>query len=484
MKKNSWLQSPKFRYGSLSVLIAVLFLTVIVLFNVILQYLEEEYGWWRDMSFNGYATTSKETEEKLSYLNKDVELYLLYQGDDIDENLHQVLKAYALLNGHLHIQLTDIAQNPGILTRFQGNENTGVTADTIIVNCPDTERYKVLGYNDFMTAEYLPETGDWQLSGLAYEKCLTEAIVNVSQENLPVIGFLQGHGELDSEMLSTFTSLLESNGYQALSVSLLQQNNLEGIDMLAIFSPIIDFSENELKILSDFARNGGQFLVTRDYTDPIRTMPNYTSFLNAYNVIPLEGVVVASEKDTGSYYDNRIYLLPYMESLDITLPLIMGDMSILLMPASSAFESPAEGNSSLSAATVLKTAPNAYLRRLDDGIDSIEKQAGDRQGELTLAIYAQNMHSNGNISRMFACGSSLMLTEEYIYQRTYCQEFILTILNAMVPASSTSLDIQPSLAVRPGLKAGCESKALTVMITIPALIMCVGIFVITKRRSR
>ena len=101
---------------------------------------------------------------------------------------------------------------------------------------------------------------------------------------------------------------------------------------------------------------------------------------------------------------------------------------VLLMPAASAFEDPAEPDSSLTVATVLKTGPHGYLRSLTDGRNTLDKQEGDREGELSLALYAHRMHSNGNVSRMFALGNSTMLVDDYIYQSTFNEQFLTAVL--------------------------------------------------------
>ena len=55
---------------------------------------------------------------------------------------------------------------------LKDGRNTG--ADSVIVSCPATGRYKVLTYADFITQGYNIEQGTFEIEGLAYEKKLTE----------------------------------------------------------------------------------------------------------------------------------------------------------------------------------------------------------------------------------------------------------------------------------------------------------------------
>lgn len=477
-------RQPKWRHGKLSALLMAAFLAVCVLVNIGIKALEDEYGWRRDMSFNGYATTGEETREVLDRLDKDVELYLLYQSASMDTQILQLLNRYEVLSDRVSVLPTDISKNPGILTRFQGDLESTPEADSVIVNCPDTGRYKLLDYSDFLLAGYDVESGAFTYEGLAYEKSLTEAIVYVSQDAVPTIGILQGHGEMSLDSLSLLTDFLTSNNYDCVSVSLLSGDTLENIDLLLIMSPQNDLTDTELGQLSAFAREGGDFFITRDFTDPIDGMPNYLSLLKSYGVVPLSGVVVAGEEDSGSYYEERLQLLPYMETLDMTLPLIQNGLDILLMPAACAFETPTEGDASLTTGTVLKTGPNAYIRSLADGNDSIERQPDDPMGEWSVALFAHRMHANGNVSRLFASGSSLLFTSEYIYQVSYPEEFLLMLMGELLPEKTVSLDIMASTALRPALTAGSQAIGVALIVAVPLLILVAGLCVLLPRRNR
>jgi len=489
MKKHwkTWmarLREPRWRHGKLNALLMAAFLTVCVLLNVAVKVLEDEYGWKKDLSFNRYATTGEETAEVLRQLTYDVELYLLYQNGSIDSQVLNLLDRYAVLSDCITVLPTDIVKNPGVLSRFQGTLDNAIEADTVIVHCPETGRYKILTYADFITQGYNIEQGAFEIEGLAYEKKLTEAIVYTAQSRVPTIGFLQGHAELDEGALTVFRSYLTSNNYDTRFVNLLSGDLLDEVDMLVFAAPQKDLSDAEVDMISDFARKGGSLLVMRDYTDPLDTMPNYLALLRSYGIIPMEGVVVAGAQDTGSYYEEQLNLLPYMTELDMTLPLLNAGMDVLLLPAATAFETPAAATESLSAATLLKTGPNAYVRSLSDGVVSIEQQPGDVSGEISVGVFAHRMFSDGNISRAVAIGNSAMFINEYIYQRTFNEEFLLMLLGELVPDKTVSLDIMASAALRPALTVGSKAIGLALTAAIPLLVIIAGLCVLLPRKNR
>ena len=479
------LRQPRWRHGKLSALLMTVFLAICVLLNVGVTALEEEYGWRRDMSFNRYATTGAETKAALERLESDVELYLLYQSGAVDAQLLALLERYEVLSPRVSVLPTDLNRNPGLLTRFEPDFSHAIEADTVIVNCPDTGRYKLLNYaEDFVTQSYNIDTGEFELAGLAYEKSLTEAIVYVAQESIPTVGVLQGHGELDENSLALLLDFFHSNNCDSRSVNLLSGDTLDRVDLLLIAAPQKDLSEAELEKIGAFAKEGKSLLITRDYTDPIDRMPNYLSLLRSYGVTPLPGVVVAGAEDAGSYYEEQLMLTPYMEELDMTQPLLQGGMDILLLPAACAFETPGEPTGSLTTGTVLKTGPNAYVRNLADGVEMLDRQLGDVQGELSVAVFAHRMHASGSISRLFAIGCSATLTAEYIYQRSYAEEFLLMLMGELLPEKTVSLDIMAPAAVRPQLTAGSQTIGVVLTIALPLMIIIAGLIALLPRRSR
>ncbi len=477
-------REPRWRHGKLGALLMSIFLVVCILLNIGVKALEDEYGWKRDLSFNGYATTGEQTAEVLSRLEYDVELYLLYQNGSVDTQVLNLMERYAVLSDRITVHPTDIVRSPGVLTQFEGDLENTIEADTVIVNCPATGRHKTLTYADFITQGYSIEQGEFLIEGLAYEKELTEAIVYVAQSRVPTVGFLQGHSELDEGALTVFLSFLHSNNYDTRFVNLLGGDTLDEVDMLVLAAPQKDLSDAEINIISDFARAGGSMLVMRDYTDPLGSMPNYLTLLRSYGIVPMDGVVVAGAQDSGSYYEEQLNLLPYMNQLDMTLTLINAGMDVLLMPAATAFEQPAEATESLSVATVLKTGPNGYVRSLSDGVVSIEKQPGDVSGEISVAMFAHRMFSDGNISRMFAAGNSSMFINEYIYQRTFNEEFLITLLGELLPEKTVSLDIMASTALRPALRVGSQAMGILLIALIPVLVIIAGLCVLMPRRNR
>lgn len=476
-------RKPKWRFGAYSALVMSILIAIGVLLNIGVESLETTYGWRQDYSFNGYTATGEETKKALDTLTKPVTLYLTYQGGDVDSQLYEVLLQYRLLSDRITVAPIDLTKNPGFVSLFEGDLQTSLDVNCVVVSCEATGHYRILNYDDFLTEGYNIDTGAFEIEGLAYEKSVTEAIVYVSQDEVPVIGVSQGHGELSADALATLLGFLQDNGYDVRTVDLLAGDTLDGIGLLLIADPYKDFAAGEIETLKAYAQSGGSFFVIRDYTDPL-DLQNYQALLRSYGVVPLPGIVVASEEDAGSYYGERIYLLPEFNALEMTLPLIASGMDVLLLVGAGAFETPELTDDSLSAVTVLQSGPNAYLRDPSTGNGSIDYQEGDPTGVMTLAILAARMHSDGSVSRMFAIGNSTVFTDEYIYQRTFNQQFIMQLMGELLPQKTISLDIIAKTALHPGMTVGSAAPAVALLAALPALILLLALYMLLPRRNR
>ena len=139
-------------------------------------------------------------------------------------------------------QVTEKIIFPGALISYEGFE-TGVT---------------VLKGNKALTAE---EQINQSIEGLEYE--LANAIYKLANSNRKQIGFVTGHGELDSLEIASFNnSLLEV--YDVFKVSLAKKKPLDRYDALIIAKPTSAFSQEDKFRLDQYIMQGGKVLFLLD----------------------------------------------------------------------------------------------------------------------------------------------------------------------------------------------------------------------------
>lgn len=483
--------SRKLRCGGAAFMMTALVVALVVCVNYLAMTLENTYALSIDCSYNAISTQSETTKSVLDGLNKDVHLYYLHttSGETsdssllADDTLISILRRYAAQSAHITYSEEDIVKNPTFKDRFKDmlGENA-ISANCLIVYCAKNDRARVLSANDFITLSYSLDSGNYSQSGYTYEKSITEAILYVTQDELPTLQILTGHGELSETDTSVLNDTLVSNNYQVERVTLGTEEGLNAEAPLLILCPQFDLTEKELAELLDFAARGGDFFVISQYSDPVN-LTNFNALMLAYGIVPLDGLCVADSSDTQSYYsDSPAILIPYMQSTDTTQTLVSSGKDILLLTGSRAFDISAELSTDLNAEVILKSG-QAYLRTYQDGAEGISKQAGDREGVFNLALLSTWTQTDGTRSRMFIAGNSSIFTDSWLFSNTYATEFLLQILKTLQGKQPISLDIVQKTAVRGSLSLGSLMVPALIALLLPMLALIAALIVLLPRKN-
>lgn len=479
----AFLRDPKFRYGSLSTALLCVAIAALIALSGLFTALEKKYGWRVDCSFNAITSHSEGTETMLAELEYPVHIYALYEKGDEDLLLFELLNRYAAASDLVTWEQAPLSLNPTFGARFaSSNADQTVTADSLIVFCPETERFRVLSATDFLTLS-VNDAGAWAYDKLTYESSITSAIAYVTQERIPVVYMVQGHDELDENTAATFSDFLRGNHYDVRFAALSDITPVPG-DLLVFLAPVRDLTDTELTLVTDFTRQGGALLFACDYTDPIANMPNYRALLRSYGFLPMEGVVVAAKEDKSGYFEgNRTVLLPRMQPTDVTFDLMMNGATTLIFSTSRAFETPTATDNRLTVTPMLLSGEGSYLRSIS-GSTSLARQAGDPEGPFPVAMEAYRFSDTGDVSRAVILGSSGVLTSEYYYAITHAQEFILRMMEYLTDSAASNLHIMARTAVRPGLSADALTLGSLLLVALPLSVLAAALFILYPRRHR
>jgi ABC-2 type transport system permease protein len=160
-------------------------------------------------------------------------------------------------------QVTEKIIFPGVLISHGGFE-TGVT---------------LLKGNKALTAD---EQINQSIEGLEYE--LASAIQTMMDSDRKRIGFVTGHGELDSLEIASFNNTLLEK-YNVFKVELARKKSLEQYDALIIAKPTQKFSAQDKYKLDQYIIQGGKLLLLLDKLEAnmdSASRENYTAF--PYNI--------------------------------------------------------------------------------------------------------------------------------------------------------------------------------------------------------
>ena len=473
-------KTGKWKYGSVSALMLAMVLLALIALNAGVYALEKNKGWRIDLSFNGILSQSAETKAVIEKLDKPVEIYALFRKSSERDwlELQELLNKYAASSDKITWKQVDPAVNPQLLEQFS-TDNLVPGESNFIVWCEQTNRFRILGGEDFMGLGYNLETGTMEYDSLTFESAITGAIAYVVKDRVPKAVILQGHDEYELQYLTDFQNLLEANQYEV-EYQTLRDNEYtpDPEDLLIFFNAQKDLTDIEMTKLTEFAAKGGSFLFVCDYSAPMANMPNYMTLLRSYGFEPLEGFAEASQVDRNSYYESQNYLVPEMCSTDITMDLVGTDRDFLILPGTRAFAEPEEGDRNLVISVVLRAAGTAVIRT-DTTVTAPDGTEG-----FPLALQARRVTNEGYVSRAFIIGSGYTLTDKGLYSITRSQELTVNVMDFLMQQGVTGLNIAPKDAARPGLKTESLNLGSILLIALPLSVLFAALLILGPRKNR
>ena len=472
-------RTGKLKYGSVSALMLAMVLIALIALNAGIYALEKNKGWRIDLSFNGILSQSADTKAVIESLDKPVEIYALFRKASEREwpELQELLDKYAAASDRITWKQVDPMVDQLLVNRFS-TDNAVPVEGNLIVWCEQTNRFRIIGGEDFIGQGFDIETGELVYENLTFESSITSAIAYVVKDRVAKAVIMQGHDEYKLEFLTDFQNLLEANQFEVVYQDLKEEGytpNPE--DLLIFFDPLKDLTETELKTLTEFAGKGGSFLFACDTDVSMDNMPRYMTLLRSYGFEPLEGFAEASQVDRNSYYESQTYLVPEMCSTDITMDLVGTDRDFLILPGARAFAEPEEGDRNLVISVVLRAAGTAVIRT-DTTVTAPDGTEG-----FPLALQARRVTNEGYVSRAFIIGSGYTLTDKGLYSITRSQELTVNVMDFLMQQGVTGLNIAPKDAARPGLKTESLNLGSILLIALPLSVLFAALLILGPRKN-
>ncbi len=473
-------RTGKLKYGSVSALMLAMVLIALIALNAGIYALEKNKGWRIDLSFNGILSQSADTKAVIESLDKPVEIYALFRKASEREwpELQELLDKYAAASDRITWKQVDPMVDQLLVNRFS-TDNAVPVEGNLIVWCEQTNRFRIVGGEDFIGQGFDIETGELVYENLTFESSITSAIAYVVRDRVAKAVIMQGHDEYKLEFLTDFQNLLEANQFEVVYQDLKEEGytpNPE--DLLIFFDPLKDLTETELKTLTEFAGKGGSFLFACDTDVSMDNMPRYMTLLRSYGFEPLKGFAEASQVDRNSYYESQTYLVPEMCSTDITMDLVGTDRDFLILPGTRAFAEPEEGDRNLVISVVLRAAGTAVIRT-DTTVTAPDGTEG-----FPLALQARRVTNEGYVSRAFIIGSGYTLTDKGLYSITRSQELTVNVMDFLMQQGVTGLNIAPKDAARPGLKTESLNLGSILLIALPLSVLFAALLILGPRKNR
>ena len=464
----------KFKYGGLTTVITIVFLSVLILLNLIVGKLNLS----KDLTKNKMFSLSEQTTKILTGLKQDVKIYGFYETGQENLSVTTLLKQYKLSSKNISVEYKDPSKYPQIAEKYS-TDDLKVAVGFLVVE--SGSKYKVIDPQDFVNYNYT-DPNNPTAESLAVEQSITSAILNVTNVKSMTIHTLQGHSE--EQISSDITKQLELENYKIAPINLaVKDTKLEEGSVLLVVSPKRDLSSEEEKVIRSYLSKGGRALFLMDLIE--NDLPNFKRVFNSYGIDMQKAITV--EGDSKYSAQNPLYLLPKQQGHDILASLNRNDLRVLI-PGCESIGILGSKKSSLSVEPLLTTSDNAW-GKTNLKTTTSEKEKGDLQGPLNIAVAITDKSSDAKVkdTKIVVVSNSTFTAQTIVSSSNGANlDFLMNSIN-WVQDKEEGISVRPKSIDDYVLQISDYDRFLfsgIVIILIPGIIVIAGIRMWVKRRQK
>ena len=443
--------------GAYSLGLTAVAVAVVIVINLVAGRLPESVR-NIDISDNQIYEITDTSKKMLKKLDKKVEIKVLAEKSSTDERIKTFLSKYVALSGKISVEWIDPVLHPAALTEYDTSSNT------IVVSCPDTEKTTTISFTDIIVYDqssyYM--TGQMQESQFDAEGQLTSAVNYVTSEETKKIYRTSGHGE--STVSTSLSELFEKANLSMEELNLLMNSEIpEDCDLLFMYAPTTDITEDEKNTLSEYLKNGGKMMLISGAED--QETPNLDTFMEEYGLQMADGYIADTER---AYQGNPYSFFPEINASGELGEGMSSNMVLLLNARGMVETDPARDT--ISVTPFMTTSENGFAVTED-------KQ---EQGEYLLGAVATE-----DEGRLTVISAPMMIDSQLTDAFTTVENFKL-FMNAVTSNFDDveNAAVEPkSLAVTYNTVQYAGGFSLLMIFGVPAIILISGFARWMKRRK-
>lgn len=461
----------KFKGGAYATTLSVLAVAMVLIINLIASKLDIRI----DLTTDGKYSLSSETISMLEELKDEITIYYLVASGEEIAYFDKMFTKYDDYGDKVSIQYKDPVLYPKFAAQYV--EDTVTDQSFLVVN-ETTGRARYVDYTELMITEFDYTTYSYSTTGLDLEGKLDAAIQYVSNENLPMMYVVTGHGE--ATISNVMAELLEKGNITTNEITLISEESIpEDCDILFLYQPQADYTEEETEMILDYLVNGGDAIFSVDYVTPELT--NFNSLLSYYGVTVQEGMVI--EGNSSYYVNQRPYmLLPTVYSSDIT-DSVRGQKYVIAAYASG-LTLAEDIRDTITAANLLYSSEYSYLKAMDT--ETLEREDGDMEGPFYLGLMLSETQGEEE-TKIAVYSAKLFFDDSLLSSSSYGNaDIFLNTINTFCEQESAAAVPVMSLSEELLTLTSAQTNriAIIVAVLLPLCIIGIGITVVVKRRKK
>lgn len=478
-KKNGFFTSRGFKYGSLATALTAIIIVAVIAVNLIFSVLSDKYAWSFDITSTDLYAVSDASKQIVNSLDPETEINvtIFSAENNYPYVLSEPIKRFCNLSDKINYSYIDLEKNPAAATKY-GAEYS-ISANSVVVESGD--RVRVFDYTDYIEQQ---DSGSYSIY---IEEKLAAGVLYVTKEDIPVIYFINGHGE---EGYETLMKTLANNGAEVEQVNLstMKEDFSPYGKVMVICQPTRDYAESEIRKIEDFLNNGNMFgrnLMVFSSADSFE-LPNLERFMalwgikfgddtvyddeNCYSIYPNMVIPEVTQEEileSGEKFESVIYpIVPNSRSIELTF---------------------SEHDIYRTQAVLYTNSDTSYSRPSSDVSNSIGKQPTDIGGSHCVAALSMKYKYESNVrvqSLLFASGSTDMISGT-VLSETGNGEILMQIYKMMVnEKDDTIVSAQKSMSSTVATINATQNRIVVIitLIVMPLIFFIIGAVVFIRRR--
>lgn len=479
--------SKRFKYGTVSTLISVIFLAAVIIVNVLASVLVDKFPMNIDLTQNHAFELSEASANFVKEIEKPITITVLANekqlesgGDIYSSQVKNVIDQYAKYNKNITIKYVDIVSDPTFAASYP---DLTLNYNDIVVDCGGKTR-KISMY-DMFNINYNQYTGQQTIQSSKAEQMMTSAIMGVTSDALVRVSILTGHDETE---LPALQELLEQNNFEVVTQNLSTEDVDPTADVAFLLAPGRDPDAEMLDKLDKWLENnqeyGKSLIYAADAQKPVET-PNLDAFLADWGIGAGMGAVLETDQNKVFNYNPFFCTVEYVA--DEYQDDITGGVKVS-MPFGRPLEALYETQSGRKVTTLLQYSESACVRPVDAAEDWQPAQ-GDLGAvpallRSTYTRYEGNEPLSSNVFAFSAVSAfeSVVLNSKSVANAEYAMNMLNTLTERSDVITVAPKELGGSELGINQLQANIISAVLVYVI--PILIIVAGLVIWLRRRHK
>lgn len=472
MNSKGFFKNKRFKYGSFAVVLTAVVVAIIVLINAILGIESLRSRVTFDLTQNKLFSISKQSNDILKGLTKDVEIIIMAPENQYGNVLvTEVLKQYAVnSNGHIKTRFVDLDKDPRFITRELDPEKvSGIGAGDVVVK--SGKQIAVLSDSDFIQTNY-NEYGYEESSGIVVEQALTSAIRDVTADSKSKVYFVNGQGELSlAADLSDLKAAISMNVYDVDELSLTNAVP-DDASVLVFAAPSKDLVGAEMENLMAYLEKGGNAIFLMNIQEDGTPFDNFNKVFNKYYLALNNDLV--NENSQQNYLQETWVIRPMVYQNDVTSNLDSESLFVYL-PMCRSITLMQSDKEWIKTQALFSTTENATSMDVSQKI---------QQGAFLLGALSE--YTGSATSKIALVGNANFVTNQWMQQLGDSgKRYVVSMLKWMENKKDAIIIPAKTLDVPP-LNLTEQSRIFVFILLaaiIPLLIIGLGVFIWIRRKN-